>query len=57
VVKLKISTDSIRNEEIMIAIQEIKPGKTPEVDNINPEMIKANVNISAEIFYLLFGKI
>jgi hypothetical protein len=57
VVKLKISTDSIRNEEIKKAIQEIKPGKRPGVDNINAEMIKANVNISAEILYLLFGKI
>jgi hypothetical protein len=56
-IKLKISTDPISKEEIKKAIQETKAGKAPGVDNINPEMIKANANISAEILYLLFGKI
>jgi hypothetical protein len=56
-IKLKVSTDPISKEEIKIAIQETKAGKAPGVDNINPEMIKANVNISAEILYPLFGNI
>jgi hypothetical protein len=56
-IKLKISTDPISKEEIKKAIQETKAGKALGVDNINPEMIKAHANISAEILYPLFGKI
>jgi hypothetical protein len=48
---LKISTDSISKEEIKKAMQETKAGKAQEVDNINPEIIKANANTSAEILY------
>jgi hypothetical protein len=53
----RISTTMPTKAEIIASLKEIKNGKAPGGDNITPEMLKANPNLTAEILYDLLKEI
>jgi hypothetical protein len=55
--KLKINTEIPTINEIKTALKQTKNGRAPGVDNINPEMLTADIDTTASILLPLFGKI
>jgi hypothetical protein len=55
--KLKINTEIPTLNEIKMALKQTKNGRASGVDNINPEILTANIDTTASVLLPLFGKI
>ncbi|VDP78002.1 unnamed protein product [Schistosoma mattheei] len=54
---LPIDVNPPTTEEISMAIRQIKSGKAAEPDNIPAEALKSDIEVTTNVFHLLFGKI
>jgi hypothetical protein len=55
--KLKINTEIPTLNEIKMALKQTKNGRASGIDNINPEILTANIDTTASVLLPLFGKI
>ena len=54
---LPVNTNNITEEEVKKAIKQLKSGKAPGSDNIQAEVLKADINITAKMLHPLINQI